>query len=313
LRKSFPKFATSLSEKNAEAAVRELKAAGVPILAGTDAPNPGTAHGASIHRELELLVRAGLTPTDALAAATSVPAATFHLNDRGRIAAGKRADLVLVKGDPTQGITATRDIVAVWKAGAKVNRDGYRADVARAKSEAKRAEAAAAMKPGEKRLISDFEDGQPSAKFGAGWSISTDSILGGKSTADMKPIAGGASKSKQALHVSGKIAAGLPFAWAGVMFSPGTQVFAPANLSKNKELTFWAKGDGKTYRVMIFTESGGRIPAQQTFESGRDWKQYKMPLKSFNNTDGHDVAAILFVGGPAAGAFDLTLDDIGLE
>jgi hypothetical protein len=129
----------------------------------------------------------------------------------------------------------------------------------------------------------------------------------------MKPVAGGANDSKHSLKVSGKIDGGLPYAWAGVMFSPGAQVFAPANLSAKKNLTFWAKGDGKTYRVMIFTASGGRIPAQQTFASEKDWKQYKMPLASFNNTDGHDVAAILFVGGPAAGAFEFFVDNIELE
>src|SRR5690606_4236971 len=90
--------------------VRDLHAAGVTILAGTDAPNPGTAHGASMHGELELLVEAGLSPAEALAAATSVPAKAFGLGDRGRIAPGLRADLVLVNGDPTQDITATRSI-----------------------------------------------------------------------------------------------------------------------------------------------------------------------------------------------------------
>lgn len=77
----------------ADATVKQLRAAHVPILAGTDAGNPGTAHGAAMHCELELLVNAGLTPTEALAAATSVPAKTFHLNDRGRIAEGARADI----------------------------------------------------------------------------------------------------------------------------------------------------------------------------------------------------------------------------
>jgi imidazolonepropionase-like amidohydrolase len=109
--------------EHAVAAVRALKAAGVPILAGSDAPNPGTSHGASLHREMEMLVQAaGLSPTEALAAATSVPAKAFGLDDRGRIAPGLRADLVLVQGDPSTDITATREIVRIWKAGHPVER-----------------------------------------------------------------------------------------------------------------------------------------------------------------------------------------------
>ncbi len=70
--------------------VRALKSAGVPILAGTDCGNPGTAHGASLHRELALLVSAGLTPVEALGAATGATAKAFGLSDRGRIATGQR-------------------------------------------------------------------------------------------------------------------------------------------------------------------------------------------------------------------------------
>jgi imidazolonepropionase-like amidohydrolase len=312
LKRAFP-IAIPLNEKYAEKATHELNAAGVPILAGTDAPNPGTAHGASLHRELELLVRSGMTPIEALASATAVPAKTFHLDDRGQIAAGKRADLVLVKGNPTEDIKSTREIIAVWKTGARVDRDAYRASIAKAKQETEQSQKLAAAAPGKHGTISDFEDNQPSAKFGAGWSVSTDSIAGGKSTAEMKPVAGGANESKYSLKVSGNIDGGLPYAWAGVMFSPGAQVFAPANLAANKDLTFWAKGNGKTYRVMIFTASGGRIPAQQTFTSEKNWKQYKLPLSSFNGTDGHDIAAILFVGGPTAGTFEFSLDDVGLK
>lgn len=123
LRRAFPGEA---SYGAAEAAVRLLDRAGVPILAGTDAPNPGTAHGASIHRELELLVEAGLSPAEALTAATSAPAAAFGLGDRGRVVPGKRADLLLVDGDPTADITATRQIVRVWKLGVPVDREAHR-------------------------------------------------------------------------------------------------------------------------------------------------------------------------------------------
>src|SRR5215469_10598482 len=83
LRRSFTTLSTHPSEIYAEHTVRELLATHVPVLAGTDSPNPGTSHGASLHRELELLVRSGMTPQGALAAATSVPAARFHLDDRG--------------------------------------------------------------------------------------------------------------------------------------------------------------------------------------------------------------------------------------
>jgi len=91
----------------------------VPLLAGTDTPGPGTTYGASVHKEMEHLVNAGLTPTSALAAATSATARAFRLTDRGRIKAGMRADLLLVNGDPTKEIRDTRHIVAVWKRGVR--------------------------------------------------------------------------------------------------------------------------------------------------------------------------------------------------
>jgi imidazolonepropionase-like amidohydrolase len=71
---------------------------------------------------MELLVEAGLTPAEALRSATSAPADVFGLKDRGRIAPGLRADLVLVEGDPSLDIRATRAIVGIWKAGSVVER-----------------------------------------------------------------------------------------------------------------------------------------------------------------------------------------------
>lgn len=111
---------------NFEAAVesvRQLEAAGAPILAGSDAPNPKTAHGATLHRELEMLVYAGFSPARALAAATAEPALRFGLHDRGRIRPGLRADLLLVNGDPTADVLAARDIAGIWQGGVRVDRD----------------------------------------------------------------------------------------------------------------------------------------------------------------------------------------------
>ena len=115
-------FGARLKFENAAAAVAALRRAGVSILAGTDSPAPGMAHGLSLHHELELLVRSGLTTREALAAATSETARAFGFHDRGRIAVGTRADLVLINGDPTVDIRATRDIEGVWKLGVRFPR-----------------------------------------------------------------------------------------------------------------------------------------------------------------------------------------------
>lgn len=113
--------------------MRQLMAAGVPILAGTGAARPGMTHGASLHRELEMLLDSGLTHKQVLAAATSVPARIFGLGGRGRIAPEFRADLVMVKGDPTDDIRATRAIVRVWKDGIEADRESYRKSLEKSK------------------------------------------------------------------------------------------------------------------------------------------------------------------------------------
>jgi predicted methyltransferase len=103
-------------------AVRGLNEAGVMLLAGTDPPNAGVMHGISMHRELELLVEAGLTPGEALSAATANAADAFRLADRGRIAVGLNADLVLIDGDPGDDIADSRHIARVWRNGVEFDR-----------------------------------------------------------------------------------------------------------------------------------------------------------------------------------------------
>jgi imidazolonepropionase-like amidohydrolase len=102
-----------------------LMESGVRVLAGTDAPNPGLVFGASLHRELQHLVRAGLRPIEALTAATAGPAEVFGLADRGRLEAGSRADLVLVDGDATTDIQATQSLRHTWVRGRMVAPEAY--------------------------------------------------------------------------------------------------------------------------------------------------------------------------------------------
>ncbi len=110
---------------HARSTVSTLHRAGVLILAGTDA-NAGSVspapipHGEALHDELGLLVEAGLTPVEALCSATVLPAEYFGFTDRGAIEVGRRADLLLIDGDPTQDIAATRAIRSIWVAGVQV-------------------------------------------------------------------------------------------------------------------------------------------------------------------------------------------------
>jgi imidazolonepropionase-like amidohydrolase len=91
-------------------AVRALHAAGVPIVAGTDMAVPGY----SLHRELELYVKAGFTPMEAIQAATIVPARAMGLGDEaGSLAVHKRADLLIVDGDPLSSIAELRRVETV--------------------------------------------------------------------------------------------------------------------------------------------------------------------------------------------------------
>jgi imidazolonepropionase-like amidohydrolase len=286
-----------------EKAIALLRAAGVPILVGTDAPNPGTTYGATVHDELALLVAAGVPATEALAGATALPAQRFALADRGVIAEGKRADLVLVDGDPTTRIEDTRKIVGIWHAGVRFDRDGYRERIG------KEVPAVAARAGGP---VSDFEDGKTSVEFGQEWMVSTDALIGGKSVAKLTVVDGGAAASKKALVIEGTVTKGGAAQWAGAMFSPGAAPFTATDLTKTPNLVFQAKGDGKTYVVMVFAGSRGRAPLVQTFVAGKDFAPVRFSWKQFDGIDGSDVMAIL-IGHTEPGDFRLVVDDVRIE
>jgi imidazolonepropionase-like amidohydrolase len=99
--------------------LRRLRAAGVPLAMGTDAGNPGTAHGPSVYREMEAMQRAGLSAAEVLASATIVAARAAGIaEDAGTVAAGKRADLVVLDADPSVDIANARRVRLVMRNGA---------------------------------------------------------------------------------------------------------------------------------------------------------------------------------------------------
>src|SRR5207248_212501 len=113
-----------LMQRQAERAlenVKRAKQAGVPLLVGTGAGMTLVFAGPAMHRELELLVKAGLTPAEALQAATVNSARAMGRDKEiGDIAVGKRADFVLLNGDPLQDIRNTSRIDSVFRGGYRV-------------------------------------------------------------------------------------------------------------------------------------------------------------------------------------------------
>ncbi|MEG3086975.1 amidohydrolase family protein [Sphingomonas sp. PB4P5] len=293
--------------------VGKLAKAGVPILAGTDAGNPGTWYGLSLHREMELLVKGGLSPIQALSAATAAPAKAFRLTDRGRIATGLKADLVLVDGDPTSTIAAVHDIVEIWKDGATVS-------ALRAARRTAIATESLAVAPPPIALPADGRIAQFSAAegkvvmtspFGAGWSVSTDTIMGGKSTL-ATALGGAAPNGQTALVVTGEIKPGYMAPWAGIAFYPADQQFQPANLGRAKALRLWARGEGKSFAVMGFSTTGGQRPSVAPITIGKDWAELTLRFADLANFDPTTAQMVLIGATQHDGPFRLEIADIRL-
>jgi hypothetical protein len=160
-------------------------------------------------------------------------------------------------------------------------------------------------------VISDFDDGTTSARFGAGWTASTDSIIGGKSSGRMRVVEGGAQGSKHALQVEGEIVPAA-VAWSGAMFFPGDVPMSPVNLSGRHTISFWTKGDGRSYSVMVYSQSVGYIPKMRSFTAPAEWTQVTMNLSDFQ-TDGHDLMGILFGVYATPGRFRFLIDGVRMD
>jgi imidazolonepropionase-like amidohydrolase len=118
--------------------VRVMRQGGVLFLAGTDGPDPYVFPGFSLHQELELMVRAGATPLQALQAATYHPAMFFaKLEEFGVVEKGRVADLVLLEGNPLEDIRNTRRIAAVVLHGRYFSREDLDQMLAQVEARAK--------------------------------------------------------------------------------------------------------------------------------------------------------------------------------
>jgi beta-glucosidase len=168
----------------------------------------------------------------------------------------------------------------------------------------------------ESAMVSNFDDLKVGANYGS-WMAASDSMNGGKSTSAMQVVEPGADNTKGALQISGEVVAGAqPFAYAGAIYWPGKAPMQAVNLSGKKSIGFWAKGDGKTYTLVVLTESrsgnSGEMPAMTPFAAGPEWKQYTFPFSAFD-TDGSDLAGLGFVHAQEPGKFQFEIDQLEIK
>ncbi|MES2901497.1 MAG: CIA30 family protein [Pseudomonadota bacterium] len=284
-----------------------LHKAGVPLLAGTDAGNAGTQHGISLHHEMASLVRAGLSPLQALAAATAAPARAFQLGRRGRIAAGYKADLLLVAGDPAADIANTRNIVMVWKDG--VDAAGLRsAQLARVAQEKLPKNMQPLALPPDGR-ISLFTKDKLASPIGHGWMQASDAFMGGKSNVKLdlrEPVDGQA-----VLAVNANVVEGFAYPWAGLSFMPGKQPMAAADLSAAKVIRFKVRGDGGQYSLNVMGK-GAQMPVSVPFTAESGWREVAIPFSAFKGIDASAITMIAFNAGPKPGTYAFELSDVRL-
>jgi beta-glucosidase len=165
----------------------------------------------------------------------------------------------------------------------------------------------------ESGLVSNFDDLKVTARYGS-WMTTSDSEAGGKSTSAMQAIEAGANGTKGALRVKGEIVlGGAPFNRAGVFFFPGGSPDDSANLSSKKTLSFWAKGDSKSYAVAVQREAHqGQMPAIVPFTAPPEWKQYSFPWSAFK-TDGSDIRGVAFAHAQEPGKFEFEIDEVEIR
>ncbi|RBP49611.1 amidohydrolase family protein [Arenicella xantha] len=280
---TWPGFNFKLAQQN----VRRMHEAGIMILAGSDAPNPGTTYGASLHQELTMLVSAGLTPREALRAATILPMQAFGINDRGRISVGQRADFLLLDNNPIENINATRNLHQIYKNGFAVNRTTTSANVVSSKISS--------------GYLSQFAQ-DLNGPSNLNWATTDDRMTGGNSSTKLR-------RTNGVLEVQANVQQGFMFPWAGAGLFGDTAL----DISDYHELSFMAKGSPGVYQALSFSGSMAGAPPAQTFNLTEEWQTFRLPLKQFHGLDSKQLIGFAIVAGPRPGKYKYSLKSVTLE
>jgi hypothetical protein len=170
----------------------------------------------------------------------------------------------------------------------------------------------AAARPIGPGLVSSFDGATIEAAFGFGWRSQSDVFLGGRSRATIMLVAEGARGSAGSLLIEGEVAPTAKTPWAGATFWPGQEVLWPANLSGVTHLSFWAKGDDRTYFVEILAR-GRPGSTKATFVAGREWREHTFALSGDGGLDIRKILGLNIAAGPESGRFALQIDEVRLR
>lgn len=283
-----------------------LNKAGIKFGAGTDAGVTGTHHGWATLRELQLLVAGGLTPMEAITAATSNSARALKQDrDRGTIEPGKLADLVLVEGEPHRNISDIERVRRVFLGGRELDREKLARDIA-----SPDLTYITALKAQER--IDDFESASGRSTIDTLWVNSSDSGVNPSKTIFGRIERGGGN---HALSMTTRMAEkDRPFARINVPLSKGA--IEPVDARAFRGVRFDARGEGD-YRLLVPTYYSG--VHQTSFKAAAEWQSVSIEFSTLKPGSermagvwrGDDLLMLSFEMARAAGEFGwLEIDNV---
>ncbi len=253
-----------------------LRKAGITFGTGTDAGVTGTHHGWATLRELQLLVAGGLTPLEAITAATGNAARAIKVDaERGTIAPGKLADLVLLAGEPLKNIASIEKVKHIFLGGRELDRDKLARDIA-----APGISPIPAVKARE--VLDDFESPNGRSSIDTLWVNSSDA-----GTDASKMIFGRVARegSNQAFSVTVRMAEkDRPFGRINLPLNRGA--IEPADAREFRGVKFDVRGDGD-YRLLLPTYSTATF--QAPFKASPQWQTFTIDFASLRTVQGSNA------------------------
>jgi imidazolonepropionase-like amidohydrolase len=253
-----------------------LRKAGISFGVGTDSGVTGTHHGWAALRELQLLVAGGLTPIEAITAATGAAARAIKVDgERGTISRGKLADLILVDGQPHKNIQDIEKVKRVFLGGREIDRERLAREIA---------EPGLTPLPVAKarELIDDFESANGRSSIDTLWVNSTESGVGAT-----KMLFGRVARKSgdHALAVTARMSE-KDRALGRVDIPLNRGAIEPVDASAFRGVQFDARGDGD-YQLIASAYDAPNF--QAPFKASPQWQTIRVDFSSLKQLQGSDV------------------------